>query len=360
MSSSPVPSASDPPSGGAAGEPLPEEEAFADAFFEEPGFQIRLRLPLDLDRWLPWTGAAVIAIGAFETLAQLVSGTLGGWNGTTPAGTPFPRPDGYYSLLLLAGVLLLALRRGRADDRRWIRWLRGVACLAAGTGGALLTTQLASIVETLRQPPGSPLEATTVTWTRDVAAIGSAGDALLAAAAAGVAVLLYGWSHRPERTAGRGAAARPATSGAACGAAGAADRGGSRRRVPALVSTRHPAGSAGRRRGSDLQRTADCRSQSRGQRVLALPSDCSTPSPGQIECPMASSAAHPIDCQSSPRVGLIQCVAYAGYTCPETNQGAVCRYSQSIASPGPSGTPTGCKVTAQGPVHCPPRASPTP
>ncbi|MGA8015351.1 MAG: hypothetical protein WCB85_05490, partial [Candidatus Dormiibacterota bacterium] len=201
MSSTSVPSASDPPSGRAAGDPLPEEDAFPEAFLEEPGFQIRIRLPLDLDRWLPWTGMAVIAIGAFETLAQLVSGTLGSWNGTTPSGSPFPRPGGYYSLLLLAGVLLLALRRGNPGDLRWIRWLRGTACLAAGTGGALLTTQLAGIVETLRQPPGSPLEAVTVTWTRDLAAIGSAGDALLAAAAAGVAVLLYGWSHRPERLA---------------------------------------------------------------------------------------------------------------------------------------------------------------
>lgn len=101
--------------------------------------------------------------------------------------------------------------------------------------------------------------------------------------------------------------------------------------------------------------------------VLTLPSDCSTPSPGTIICPGETIITHssvpasqPIDCQSSPRVGLIQCVAYAGHTCPETNQGAVCRYSQSMASPEPSGTPTGCKVMAEGSVYCPPRVSPTP
>ncbi len=337
MSSTSVPSASDPPSGRAAGDPLPEEDAFPEAFLEEPGFQIRIRLPLDLDRWLPWTGMAVIAIGAFETLAQLVSGTLGSWNGTTPSGSPFPRPGGYYSLLLLAGVLLLALRRGNPGDLRWIRWLRGTACLAAGTGGALLTTQLAGIVETLRQPPGSPLEAVTVTWTRDLAAIGSAGDALLAAAAAGVAVLLYGWSHRPERLAGREAAARRATSGA-----GAA-------LIALLLGV-----AAG---GASLLWFQLGTQQTQQGDVFGSVGDTPrivVPSPGG-----GGAAAHSIDCQSSPRVGLIQCVASAGKTCPETNQGAVCRYSQSVAAPEPSATPTACKVMAESSVSCPARASPT-
>ncbi len=282
MSSAPVPSAGDPPSGGAASDPLPETDTLREAFFEEPGFQIRIRLPLDLDRWLPWTGAAVIAIGAFEALAQLISGTLAGWNGTTPSGAPFPRPDGYYSLLLLAGVLLLALRRGNPDDPRWIRWLRRSACLASGTGGALLTTQLAGIVETLRQPPGSPLGASTVTWTRDVLAIGSAGDALLAAGAAGVAVLLYGWSHRP---AGRRAAARRATIRAAPAllallievAAGGASL------LWFQVGAQHAQQSVIGLPGSTPVIVIPSPAP-----VLALPSDCSTPSPGRIECPGAT------------------------------------------------------------------------
>ena len=77
-----------------------------------------------------------------------------------------------------------------------------------------------------------------------------------------------------------------------------------------------------------------------------------TPAPG-IDPPMASSAAHPIDCQSSPPSRPHPVCGLRRLTCPETNQGAVCRYSQSVASSGPYGTPTGCKVMAEGSVYCP-------
>ena len=62
---------------------------------------------------------------------MLASTTLNAW--TAGDGACRSRPDGYYFLILLAGVLLLIVRRGRARHRP-ATLVMAAACLAAGTG----------------------------------------------------------------------------------------------------------------------------------------------------------------------------------------------------------------------------------
>jgi hypothetical protein len=180
-----------------AGETGPDPEG---AFLatDDDGFLVsdsRLwRLPTDLDAWVGWVGAVMVAVAACETLAFLIVAALDGW---VPGlgNVTLPRPDGYYTLLLLGGVLVL--RRGGAGSTGRPRWARGAACLAAGTGGALVVAGLVSNIATLVNPSGSvagtvadpyaPPEVAGVV----IGAVAGCVGALLAAFAAGLAVLLY-------------------------------------------------------------------------------------------------------------------------------------------------------------------------
>ncbi|MGD1052471.1 MAG: hypothetical protein ABR950_01455 [Candidatus Dormibacteria bacterium] len=148
------------------------------------------QFPTDLDVWVGWVGAAVVGVAAFETLAALISGSLwGGANGYLL----LPPPDGFYSLLLLAGVLVLVLRRpsGAASAG----WVRAAACLAAGTGGALVVAQVAGNIDLLIRSLNTLTEpAAYVGGTILGGGIGALAEALTSAFAAVLAVLLYRWS----------------------------------------------------------------------------------------------------------------------------------------------------------------------
>ena len=48
-----------------------------DGFLAESGH--RRQFPTDLDAWVRWASALVVAVAAFETLAFLISGSLSGW-----------------------------------------------------------------------------------------------------------------------------------------------------------------------------------------------------------------------------------------------------------------------------------------
>jgi hypothetical protein len=134
---------------------LDPEDAPVD--LDEDGFFVtsvrRRQFPTDLDVWVRWAGAVVVGVAAFETLAYLISGSLSGW-ATGIGNVPLPRPDGYYSLLLLAGVLLLVLGRGSSSGAVRAGWARGAACLAAGTGGALVVAQVAGNIGAIVRPSG--------------------------------------------------------------------------------------------------------------------------------------------------------------------------------------------------------------
>jgi len=92
--------------------------------------------PADIDRWLIWTGIALTCLAAWQTATYFVGSVFFAWGYT---GEAIPRPNGYYSLLLLAGVLLLVWQRddGTLKGTR----LRSLSCLAACTGGALVAAQ---------------------------------------------------------------------------------------------------------------------------------------------------------------------------------------------------------------------------
>jgi hypothetical protein len=166
---------------------------------DDEGFLVssghRWHLPTDVEAWAGWAGEAMVAVAAFETVAFLIVAALDGW---VPGldNVTLPRPDGYYALLLLGGVLVLVLRRGGAAGSE-PRWGLGAACLAAGTGGALVLAGLVSNIAVLIDPSGSvagtvadpyaPPEVAGVV----VAAVAGCVAALLAAFAAALAVLLY-------------------------------------------------------------------------------------------------------------------------------------------------------------------------
>jgi hypothetical protein len=50
---------------------------------DEDGFLVRSarrrQFPTDLDVWVRWAGAVVVGVAAFQTLVNLISGSLLGW-----------------------------------------------------------------------------------------------------------------------------------------------------------------------------------------------------------------------------------------------------------------------------------------
>ena len=154
------------------------------------------RFPTDLDAWVSWAGAVMVAIAACETLAFLIVAALDGW-APGLGNVTLPRPDGYYALLLLGGVLVVVPRSGGAGSNQPPRWARGAACLAAGTGAALVVAGLVSNIAVLHNPSGSvagtvadPYAPPEVAGTV-IGALAGCVAALLAAFAAVLAVLLY-------------------------------------------------------------------------------------------------------------------------------------------------------------------------
>lgn len=174
------------------------EDAFLAA--EDGGFLVSdsrgWRFPTDLDAWLGWAGAVMVGIAACETLAYLIVAALDGW-APGLGNVTLPRPDGYYALLMLGGVLFLVLRRGGHGGTAQPRWAHATACLAAGTGAALVVAGLVSNVAVLLNPsasvsgtvadPYAPPEVAGVV----IGALAGCVSALLAAFGATVAVLLY-------------------------------------------------------------------------------------------------------------------------------------------------------------------------
>lgn len=214
--------------GHAPAEPAGGDDAIEEVVFEEQGgLHLPLptlpRLPTDLDGWVPWVAAALVVTAAAQTLLELVLGALEAWyvgSGTT--ATAFPRPSGYYSLLLLAGVLLLVLRR---EPARRSRWTRAVACLAAATAAALIVSQVVGAGEAVAERPAG--ETAPLTGMSVLGALVAVGDAVVAAAALVLAAFLYRWS-RPDVASAASRAAdapsaapllRPVVAGLAAGAA---------------------------------------------------------------------------------------------------------------------------------------------
>jgi hypothetical protein len=154
------------------------------------------RFPTDLDAWVGWAGAVIVAVAACETLAFLIEAALDGW-APGLGNVTLPRPDGYYALLVLGGVLFLVLRTGGAGSDRRPRWAGGAACLAAGTGGALVVAGLVSNIAVLLDPSGSVVGTVADPYAPPevaaavVGALAGCVAALLAAFAATLAVLLY-------------------------------------------------------------------------------------------------------------------------------------------------------------------------
>ena len=165
--------------------------------------------PIDLDAWAWWAGVVVVAVIAFETLGDLLAGTLEGW--IAGAGNvPVPRPDGYYSFVLLGGVLLLVLRRPTGAAPGLVRWVRMAACLAAGTAGALVIAQAAgSIALIFGLEGGTAGEPGAYAASNAVAGIGTCADVVTSAFAAALAVLLYRWSRLESEPAGDGEPEEP-------------------------------------------------------------------------------------------------------------------------------------------------------
>jgi hypothetical protein len=168
---------------------------------DEEGFLVsggrRRQFPTNLDVWVRWSGAVVVGVSAFGTLAYLIAATLMGWV-TGPSDLPLPRPDGYFSLLLLAGVLLLVLRRRFGSGTASAGWARGAACLGAGTGGALVVSQLAGNIGAIVHPLGEGYSQPAAYIAGGIiGGIGGLADAVFAGFAAVLAVLLYRWSRAP-------------------------------------------------------------------------------------------------------------------------------------------------------------------
>jgi len=128
-----------------------------DAFLEvgEDGFLVSegrgWHLPADLDAWVMWIGIAVVAVAAFQTLTALAAGALDGWS-TGNGNVPLPLPTGYYSLVLLGGILLLVIRRQADAAAGRARWVQAAACVAAGTGSCLFIAQLAGNIGVIVLP----------------------------------------------------------------------------------------------------------------------------------------------------------------------------------------------------------------
>ncbi len=112
------------------------------------------RCPPDLDTWVTGAGGALVAAAALQTLAYIVWHTAVDWG----TGERPPGPGGYFSLVLLAGVVVVAVGRRHAA-RASSRWVAAIACAAAGTAGALIVAQVVSAVQALSpqylQPGGS-------------------------------------------------------------------------------------------------------------------------------------------------------------------------------------------------------------
>ena len=178
---------------------VPEEDD--GEFVVSGGF--RWRFSTDLEAWVGWAGVLVVAVATFETLAFLITGSLQGWNGITP-NLPVPTPSGYYSFVLLGGVLLLALRRTAGASHERPRWLAAAVCVAAGTGGALIVAQVVGNLNAIVHAgtANGAAEPTATTVGNIITAVGGFADAVAAAFAVALAVLLY----RRTRVAAEGAA----------------------------------------------------------------------------------------------------------------------------------------------------------
>lgn len=176
-------------------DPDPQDERVE---LDEDGFPVESgrhgQLPPALDVWLGWAGTVVVGVAAYETVAGLISASL---LGSAAGYLLVPPPDGYYSLLLLTGVLLLVLRRPSSTAAPG--WVRGAACLAVGTGGALVVTQVAGNVGLIVSPSEETFsEPAVYTAAAIVAVVGGISEAVISAFAAMLAV----WVYRGSRTAG--------------------------------------------------------------------------------------------------------------------------------------------------------------
>lgn len=164
---------------------------------DEDGFLVTAghgwRLSNDPDEWILWSGAAVVAVAAFQTLAALVAGALQGWSATPSA--PVPLPAGYYPLVLLGGVLLLVIGRRAGAGARRASWVRALACIAAGTGGALLVAELVGNVAAIVDPPATVAGGLAAAVAGNaISAVGGMAGALVAGVAAALGVMVYRWS----------------------------------------------------------------------------------------------------------------------------------------------------------------------
>jgi hypothetical protein len=326
-----------PPPAGTSIAPAESEEE--PVFLEDPGFAWRFpagwRLPLDLDRWVGWIAAAMVAAAALQTAAELVSGALQGW-APGAAQLPFPSPSGYCSLLLLGAMLVLALRRATVGMSA--EWLRGVCCAAAATGAGLVVSQLVGGVQgiVLAHPDAGVLEPSSVAGAR-VAAAGSLGDALPAAAALALAVLLHRWT----------AATPPGPAGPR--------RAGMGRPVASAL--------AGAAAASACLLWFESGVQQVGQ--LSSPFDSQSISGSTAPPPVLPVAPTGADCLSTPYSGVAYCsTPTPTVTCPDTIEGAVCRATGGGVVEGGrvvggsvsavSSPPTGCKVSDPEDVICAP------
>ena len=279
-----------------------------DGFLVEGG--TRRRFPTNLDVWLPWAGALVVSVAAFETLTFLISGTLQAWTTGVASVLPLPRPDGYYSLLLLAGVLLLVWGRRFDAGTAGLAWAGAAACLAAATGGALAVAQLAGNIGAIAHPSNQGFgEPAAYIASTVVGGVGGLADAVIATFAAVLAVLLYPWTLIASTGAievtgeGEPAAGREGGGAVEERATSTAPHGGSRGSVgPAVASLLLGAVLAG---ASLVVFAAETRSQSNagtglfpvsGTPVVSVPSPVSTSAtilPANYECssPPAGGAA---------------------------------------------------------------------
>jgi hypothetical protein len=110
-------------------------------------------LPTDMDALVTWAGILVVVLAAFWTLGFLAQASLDAW-ASGVGDVPVPRPDVYGLLVLLAGVLLLVIRRGSAAATGQSGWTREAACLAVGTAGALGVVGLVGNIAAIIDPSG--------------------------------------------------------------------------------------------------------------------------------------------------------------------------------------------------------------
>jgi hypothetical protein len=227
-----APRSEEPQSPGSNETDLDPEDAFLEE--DEHGFLVSegrsWHLPTDLDAWVMWAALVAVAVATLQTLAALAAGSLAAW--AAGAGDlPLPLPAGYYSLILLGGIVLLVVRREADAVAGRERWVRGAACLVVGTGSCLIIAQLAGNIGLIVRPPGEgAFGVSSVTAATDlVTAIGGFADVIASAVAAALGFGLFRWSStraveesRPGAVPGHTGGGGPALASALLGVAVAA------------------------------------------------------------------------------------------------------------------------------------------